>query len=61
MSARSIYSQLNHFNQTLTTSAPTPSANIACIYYHAMSIYLSGLCDYQVLPEELDLSLQEEE
>jgi hypothetical protein len=61
MSARSIHSQLNHFNHTLTTSAPTPSTNIACIYYHAMSIYLSGLCDYQVLPDEVDLSLPEEE
>jgi len=26
-----------------------------------MSIYLSGLCDYQVFPEEVDVSLQEEE
>lgn len=26
-----------------------------------MSIYLSGLCDYQVLPDEVDLSLHEEE
>jgi hypothetical protein len=26
-----------------------------------MSIYLSGLCDYQVLPNEVGLSLQEEE
>jgi hypothetical protein len=26
-----------------------------------MSIYLSGLCDYQVLPSKVNLSLQEEE
>jgi hypothetical protein len=26
-----------------------------------MSVYLSGLCDYQVLPDEVNLSLQEEE
>lgn len=26
-----------------------------------MSIYLSGLCDYQVLPDEVDVSLHEAE
>lgn len=59
--AQSLSWQLNHFKHTLTISVPKPETNIASIYYHAMSIYLSGLCDYQVLPEDVNLSLQEEE
>jgi hypothetical protein len=58
---QNLHSQLATFASLLRASPQAPDNNVAQMYYHALSIYLSGIFDYTLSPLRTTLSLQPDE